>query len=326
VLRGKRVNDVEIERGSVTAVRCADGSKYVASAVVMAVGISGAKSILRSCSSLARLPELNGAMHLRGVDVVAVRLWFPQARALPHASNVVGGGVPALLKDVGWTFYDLTTLQAPVHDSEPGTVIECDFYHAAPLLPLPDADVVQVVLQGLHQLLPSIFADADIEQRTLIHSSVMRAPQAVSHFLPGAYRHLPKGVRLSSLRNFYLAGDWVDRAGHRSWSQEKALVTGLQAAAAAVEDGVVTRGLGGDGSNGRAAASLTDATFTAINNGASARLSGTTSAHLATRIDEAGLTPLEVEETEAHVALARWGQGQFVRPALDLLRSVLPGL
>ena len=59
--------------------------------------------------------------------------------------------------------------------------------------------------------------------------AVVRVGNAVSHFAPGTYRNFP-GIRSESLENLCFAGDWVDRGGHRSWSQEKAYVTGLQAA------------------------------------------------------------------------------------------------
>lgn len=43
--------------------------------------------------------------------------------------------------------------------------------------------------------------------------------KAVSHFFPGAFQHLP-GVRPSSeIPELFMCGDWIDRGGHRSWSQ-----------------------------------------------------------------------------------------------------------
>ncbi|NEO26647.1 MAG: amine oxidase, partial [Kamptonema sp. SIO4C4] len=48
-----------------------------------------------------------------------------------------------------------------------------------------------------------------------------------SHFAPGSYQHfLPAKTPIP---NFYLSGDWVMNQ-HGSWSQEKAYVTGLEAA------------------------------------------------------------------------------------------------
>ena len=96
VQRGKRVNAVSVDEARtrrVTSVACADGSVYDADAVVMAVGISGAKAILRGCPALGELPEFAGISLLRGVDVAALRLWLPRKLiGLPFPSNVVGGG------------------------------------------------------------------------------------------------------------------------------------------------------------------------------------------------------------------------------------------
>ena len=293
VLRGKRVNGVQIEGGTVKGVTCADGSEYPCDAAVMAVGISGAKAIVRGCPDLAARPEFSSFFLLRGVDVVAVRLWLPRKLNLPYASNVVGGGVTDRLRDVGWTFYHLNELHDELKEEE-GSVIEVDFYHAGPLLPLADDDAVRLTLEGLHQLLPSSFGPAGTEQAQLQHSSVLRVPQAVSHFCPGAYRNLPQGVKAPSLTNFYWAGDWVDRGGHKAWSQEKAMVTGLQAATAASE---------------------------------MLRPAGASAGGMA----EAELLPLEVEPTEPHVALARRANKEVLAPLLrpvtaplEVMRALLP--
>ena len=167
-------------------------------------------------------------------------------------------------------------------------MIECDYYHAGPIMQLSDEAAVKVALEGLHMLLPKHFGPAEAEQKSLLHYSVLRAPQAVSHFFPGAFRHLPSGVA-PSLDNFYLAGDWIDRAGHRSWSQEKALVTGLEAAAAAT---------------------------------AQLRAEGMPLSSAAQGGSEAALLPLEVEATEPHVELARKVNTEVLRP----LKSLLPPL
>ena len=94
----------------------------------------------------------------------------------------------------------------------------------------------------------------------------MRARRAVSHFAVGSAARSP-GVRLlpcltpqgrasrgaacakaHDVRSvhpgqvrlggpgLYACGDWVDRTGHASWSTEKAVVTGRQAAAAVAAD------------------------------------------------------------------------------------------
>ena len=64
--------------------------------------------------------------------------------------------------------------------------------------------------------------------------AVVRARRAVSHFAVGSAALSP-GVRLGG-NGLYACGDWVDRTGHASWSTEKAVVTGRQAAAAVAAD------------------------------------------------------------------------------------------
>ncbi len=49
----------------------------------------------------------------------------------------------------------------------------------------------------------------------------------MTHFSPGSYQYLLKAK--TSIPNLYLSGDWVITK-HGSWSQEKAYVTGLEAA------------------------------------------------------------------------------------------------
>jgi len=67
------------------------------------------------------------------------------------------------------------------------------------------------------------FTDAQV-----IDAAVVRLPAAVNWYFPGSYRSLPD-VRSPSLSNVYFAGDVV-RSRHGSWSQEKAYVTGIEAA------------------------------------------------------------------------------------------------
>lgn len=145
------------------------------------------------------------------------------------------------LEQVGFTFYDLNALghvdaaatagtqgaSATTKAGGRGSLIEIDFYYASTLLKQSDEEVVSTALAALRRALPSAYGSltgADVSD-----SAVVRAPSAVSHFAPGCYQHLP-AVQSQALGNWFWAGDWIDRGGHRSWSQEKALVTGLQAA------------------------------------------------------------------------------------------------
>lgn len=115
-----------------------------------------------------------------------------------------------------------------MHDeyrSEPGTVIEADFYHANQFLPLSDEEIVPLVQRDLATCI-SAFGEAKV-----IDSSVIRLPRAVTHFAPGSYQYmLPVGT---SIENVFMSGDWIVTR-HGSWSQEKAYVTGLEAANAVI--------------------------------------------------------------------------------------------
>jgi uncharacterized protein with NAD-binding domain and iron-sulfur cluster len=89
------------------------------------------------------------------------------------------------------------------------------------LLPLSDEQIVEKVHRDLATCVPA-FREAKV-----IDSSVIRVPQGVTHFAPGSYQYLMPAV--TSIENVFMSGDWVVTR-HGSWSQEKAYVTGLEAA------------------------------------------------------------------------------------------------
>lgn len=216
VLAHKRVTDlVEGEPNRITAVVCGD-QVFAADAVISAVGITGMKKIVNSSVALRQRAEFRNLNHLGGIDVVATRLWFDRKITVPHPSNACFGFHPA----TGWTFFDLNALHDQ-YSQEPGSVIEVDYYHANPLLPLEDGEVLPLVQANLAGCIP------EFGQARIVEASVIRLPQAVSHFAPGSYQYLPSTV--TSFDNFYMSGDWIVTS-HGSWSQEKAYVTGLEAA------------------------------------------------------------------------------------------------
>ncbi|OSX73647.1 hypothetical protein BU14_0333s0035 [Porphyra umbilicalis] len=207
-----------------------------ADAIVFAVGISGMQALVRASPWLAADAQFRGFANLSAVSVVAVRLWLSAPVSLPGGpSHVCGGGAVPGLEDVGWTLYDLTALQDEYAAEAPGTVLEADFYHAAPLLPLADGPLVDLVLTAV----AAVAGTAALPPSAVTAVAITRLPAAVTHFAPGAMDALPHGVAAAGLPGVYLAGDWVDRAGHPSWSQEKACVTGLAAAAAVVDGGAL---------------------------------------------------------------------------------------
>lgn len=96
-----------------------------------------------------------------------------------------------------------------------------DFYHANQFLALDDRELLPIIQEHLACCLPA-FASAQIQDYGLV-----RLPQAVTHFAPGCYRHLLPAK--TSFDNLWMSGDWIVNQ-HGSWSQEKAYVTGLEAA------------------------------------------------------------------------------------------------
>eukprot|EP00271_Cylindrocystis_brebissonii_P000413 TRINITY_DN10507_c0_g1_i1.p1 TRINITY_DN10507_c0_g1~~TRINITY_DN10507_c0_g1_i1.p1 ORF type:complete len:394 (+),score=89.50 TRINITY_DN10507_c0_g1_i1:41-1222(+) len=216
-LANRRVTDFELDAatGRITAVKCGD-EVFEADAVVSAVGISGLQNIVRSSPVLQQREEFANTANLGAVDVLAVRLWLDRKIPIPKPSNACFG----FDASTGWTFFDLNNLHDEYRD-EPGTVVEADFYHANQLLPLSDEALVARVQSYLAQCIPQF------GQAKVLDSAVVRVRRAVTHFFPGSYQSMLRGT--SSFPNLFMAGDWII-TDHGSWSQEKAYVTGLEAA------------------------------------------------------------------------------------------------
>lgn len=221
VLTNKRVNDIILDdSGIVKGVVCGD-EVFAADAVIFAVSVSGMKKIVSGSPTLQAYPEFQNLMNLGAIDVLATRLWFDRKVAVPLPSNACFGFDRA----TGWTFFDLNALQDE-YQQESGTVIEADFYHANQLLALSDEQIINKVQRDLATCVPG-FTHAKV-----IDSSVLRVPQGVTHFAPGSYQYLLPGK--TSIENLFMSGDWIVTR-HGSWSQEKAYVTGLEAANLAID-------------------------------------------------------------------------------------------
>ena len=216
VLPKRRVTDLIVDSNHrAKGVVCGD-EVIEADAVIFAVGITGMKKIVSTSPSLQSHEEFRNLSNLGAIDVLATRLWFDRKIDIPRPSNACFG----FDATTGWTFFDLNAL----HDeyrNEPGTVIEADFYHANQFLNLSDEEILAIVQGYLATCIPA-FREAKI-----IDSSVIRLPQAVTHFAPGSYRYMLPAK--TSFKNVFMSGDWIVNR-HGSWSQEKAYVTGLEAA------------------------------------------------------------------------------------------------
>jgi uncharacterized protein with NAD-binding domain and iron-sulfur cluster len=221
VLTNKRVDDIILnETGNAEAVVCGEET-FEADAVIFAVSVSGIKKIVAGSQTLNTYPEFRNLTNLGGIDVLAVRLWFDRKVNIPLPSNACFGFDPT----TGWTFFDLNTLQDEYKD-ESGSVVEADFYHANQLLPMTDEEIVAKVHQDLATCVPE-FREAKVVDR-----SIIRVRQGVTHFAPGSYQYLLRAK--TSIPNLLMSGDWIV-TNHGSWSQEKAYVTGLEAANLIIE-------------------------------------------------------------------------------------------
>ncbi|CAM9420924.1 unnamed protein product [Scytosiphon promiscuus] len=222
VLVEKRVSDIEVcpDTGGVVSVSCGDES-FPCDAVVSAVGINGVKGIVRAAGGLSRLPFFSKMMNLRSVDALAVRLYLDRRVRIPYQSNACFG----FDKTTGWTFFDLTAMHDKLDKSE-GTVLEADFYHADQLLPRSDEDLVAKVQRDIATCIPAV------GRAKVVDYSVVRIAQGVTHFSPGSYDSMP--TCQTPIPNMFMSGDWIV-SEHGSFSQEKAFVTGVEAANAVVK-------------------------------------------------------------------------------------------
>ncbi len=216
VLIGKKVTDIAVnDEGEATAVICGEES-FEADAVISGISIAGMKKVVRQSNTLSKYRQFRNLMNLNSIDVLAVRLWFDRRVNIPLPSNACFG----FDDTTGWTFFDLNNLHDKYKD-EAGTVVEVDFYHANQLLAMTDEQIIKKVHQDLATCI-SEFGTAQI-----IDSSVIKISQGVTHFAPGSYQNL---LRVNTdIPNLFMSGDWIV-TDHGSWSQEKAYVTGLEAA------------------------------------------------------------------------------------------------
>ena len=221
VLTNQRVTDVILDdTGKATGVVCGD-EKFAAEAVIFAVSVSGMKKIVSGSEVLNQYAEFRNLRNLGGIDVLATKLWFDRRVNIPLPSNACFG----FDATTGWTFFDLNTLHDR-YQNEVGSVVEVDFYHANQLLPMSDEAIIDKVHQDLATCI------SDFQEAKVIDSSVIRVNQGVTHFAPGSYQYLLRGT--TSIPNLFMSGDWII-TNHGSWSQEKAYVTGLEAANLAID-------------------------------------------------------------------------------------------
>jgi uncharacterized protein with NAD-binding domain and iron-sulfur cluster len=194
-----------------------------ADTVVFAVGAAALNGMVRNSPELAKHAEFRRFANLRGLSVLATRLYLDRIVDTPYSANACWG----FDRGVGMTFFDITKLHGDqdenIADHAPGSVIEVDYYHADSLLVMNDDNIVAKAKKDLDTMLGSTCSSAKVED-----AAVVRLPQAVNWYYPGSYADMPD-IKSESIANAYFVGDIV-RSRHGSWSQEKAYVTGIEAA------------------------------------------------------------------------------------------------
>ena len=209
--------------------------------VILSLSCRGMKSVVSSSPDLAQFPVFSQAASLTGIDVISCRLWLDKTVPTRTPANVFSRFEE--LRGAGGTFFMLDQLQSESlrelwGGEEPqGSVVACDFYNAGALLSLSDDDIVKILMQDLLPSAVTAFADCKV-----VDSWVGKYPGTVSWFAPGTYLKRPplQGAGSEVLPNIKCAGDWV-RMGEREHGakglcQERAFVSGLEAANALLED------------------------------------------------------------------------------------------
>ena len=205
--------------------------------VVFAVGGAALSNFVKYSPVLAEHAEFRRFANLRGTGVLATRLYLDDFVDTPYSANACWG----FDEGVGMTFFDITKLHDLCDGDDPdkkpsGSVIEVDYYHAASLLVMDDKSIVEKAKADLDTMLGQDCKDANV-----LDAAVVKLPQAVNWYSPGSYANMPD-VRSKEIPNVYFSGDLV-RSRHGSWSQEKAFVSGIEAANAILQkrptDGII---------------------------------------------------------------------------------------
>lgn len=221
-----RVNGFETIGDAITKIKCQTNSgeslALEADTVVFAVGAAALNGMVRISAELAQHAEFRRFANLRGTGVLATRLFLDRTIDTPYSANACWG----FDRGVGQTFFDITKLHGDKDESiadAPGSVIEVDYYHAATLLVMSDEDIVAKAKNDLDVMLGDTSTSANV-----VDAAVVRLPSAVNWYYPGSYADMPD-LKSEIFSNTYFVGDIV-RSRHGSWSQEKAYVTGVEAA------------------------------------------------------------------------------------------------
>ncbi|KAL3772434.1 hypothetical protein ACHAWO_004360 [Cyclotella atomus] len=240
------------------AIQLDDNSRILCDAVVIAIGAVAAGKLAGTSPALSSLPATENFDKLRGVTCIAVRLFlkpdtiisdnlqggfYSKTQLPPDVAKsmtdspiaVCGAGIGGIseLKETGFCIYDLQRMHDEfsveyynansVELEDQVAVLEVDFYRADSFVDMSDAQIVGLTLKAVSEALGTKI----INTEDVVESKVLRARNAVSHFAPKSALYSP-GAKVAN--SIYMAGDWIDRTGHASWSTEKSVVTARQAA------------------------------------------------------------------------------------------------
>jgi uncharacterized protein with NAD-binding domain and iron-sulfur cluster len=223
----KKGQDVAISKVICEHIQSSSGRQSFeldADVVIFAVGGAALNALVRKCPVLAKYDEFRRFANLRGTGVLATRLYLDKTVDIPFSANACWG----FDKGIGQTFFDITKLHA-IQGYEGGSsggggsIIEVDYYHAASLLVMDDETIVKKVKKDLDVMLGYTCQRAQV-----VDAAIVRLPNAVNWYSPGSYANMPD-IQSKSIPNVYFVGDIV-KTRHGSWSQEKAYVTGAEAA------------------------------------------------------------------------------------------------
>lgn len=212
------------EDKGITSVKCQQRSgdsestvKLDADKVIFAVSAGALNAIVRNSPLLSTKADFRRYANLRGTSVLATRIFLDRNIPTKYTANACWG----FDKRVGMTVFDITKLHE-LTDS-PGSVMEVDYYHSNALNIMSDEAIVEKVKADLDTIFGQSCQDANV-----VDAAIIRLNQGVNWYFPGSYASMPD-TKSESICNVYFAGDLV-RSRHGSWSQEKAYVTGIEAA------------------------------------------------------------------------------------------------
>ncbi|HMA35200.1 MAG TPA: FAD-dependent oxidoreductase [Chloroflexia bacterium] len=202
--------------GQVAGLRLSDGGRRVAAHYVLATPLHSTRLLLPP--TLRHFPQIANLWRLKSVPVMNVQIWFD--RYVSTVDNLF------FTADAPFSvFADLAVVAPQEYDRHGGSLLSMAVAPAAPLWPLPDAEIIARCRAALARLWPTSAAAA-VRKATLV-----RIPNSIYRESPGSDRYRP--AQRTPLANLFLAGDYT-RQDYMA-SMEGAVRSGTLAARALLE-------------------------------------------------------------------------------------------